>query len=305
MGPRHLALLAAVSLSTAFVSQEIQVRPRLVAGDEFRLEVTRSRDDSSRPQMNFSMRTPVDVRVVSAKADGFVIDWHPGEGTFEAAEAMSDPTLAMANEILGDLKFRIALDADGAFERVANETEILPKLQAMIDLVIREQVGTMEPAAAKRAEELVRQILSPANLLGIATRDAQAYVSMYGAELAVGDAVEVPVSQPSPFGPDPLPAVLKVRMVSASPQSATLTSTVTYDGEALKKMTVALISRAAVKPPPDELAKFKLELTEDSKYVFDRKTGLFTEVTNDRRISSGEMRRLERCVIKLVTAPKR
>ena len=295
----------AVSLSTAFVAQEIQVRPRLTAGDEFRLEVTRTREDSSRPQVNYSARTPVDVRVVSADKNGYVIDWQPGETTFEGAGVAADPTLSMASEILGDVQFRIALSVDGEYERVANEAELLPKLQAMVNFVIREAQRGMEADAAKRAEDLVRTLLSPANLIGMATRDAQTYLSMYGAELAVGQAVEVPLEQPSPFGGDPLPAVLRVHMVSASLELVTITSKVTYDADALKKMTVALISRAAAKPPPEEIASLKMEMSDDGKYVFDRKAGLFREVTNDRRVTSGEMRRLDRCVIRLVKEPKR
>jgi hypothetical protein len=53
------------------------------------------------------------------------------------------------------------------------------------------------------------------------------------------------------------------------------------------------------------VAKFKFEMSDNAKYVFDRKSGLFREVTNDRRITSGDMRRLDRCVIRLVREPKR
>ena len=298
-------MLLFVSIPALLVAQEIHLRPRLSSGDEFRLEVIRSREDSNRPQATLSSRTPVDVRVVSADAKGFVVLWTPGPSEFEGAGADFDPTLGAASEIIGDQVFRIVLGPDGEFERVANEAELLPKLQAGVDLVIRASQKDMPAADAKRAEALVRQLLSPANLMAIATRDAQTYLSMYGAELAVGDAVEVPLSQPNPFGGEPLAAVLRVRMESASAESATISSAVVYDGDALKKMTVGIIAQAAVKPPPDEIAKFKFEMSDNAKYVFDRKSGLFREVTNDRRITSGDLRRLDRCVIRLVKEPKR
>jgi hypothetical protein len=298
-------LLLFVSIPALLVAQEIHLRPRLLPGDEFRLEVFRSREDSNRPQSNSASRTPVDVRVVSADAKGFVVLWTPGPSEFEGAGADFDPTLGAASEIIGEQQFRIVLGPDGEFERVANEADLLPKLQAGVDLVIRAAMRDTPAAEAKRAEALVRQVLSPANLMTIATRDAQTYLSMYGAELAVGDAVEVPLSQPNPFGGDPLPAVLRVRMESASPESATISSAVVYDGDALKRMTVRIIAQAAVTPPPDEVAKFKFEMSDNAKYVFDRKSGLFREVTNDRRITSGDMRRLDRCVIRLVREPKR
>lgn len=303
--PKVLSILiAAISLTTALVAQEIQIRPRLVAGDAFQLEVTRAREDSSNPRANYTARTPVSVRVVSAGAEGFILDWRPGLTRLEGAAA-ADPVLGTAGRILGDVQLRIVLDADGAFERLANEAELLPKLQAAIDFVIRESQRGMKPDEAKRAETLVRSLLSPANLVNIATRDPQTYVSMYGAELRVAEAVEVPLEQPNPFGGEPLPAILRVRLDTVTAESAGISSTVTYQGDALKKMTIGLLSQAAVAPPPEELAKFRLDMSDESRYVFDRRLGLFREVTTDRLISGNGARRVDRCVIRLLTEPRR
>ena len=303
MRTRAAVVVAAVSLSTVLVAEEIQIRPRFAKGDAFQLEVTRSRVDSAQPRLNYTARMPVDVRVVSADKSGFVLDWHPGQGTVEG-EAATDPGLEAANEIIGDAHFRLALDPDGSFLRVMNEAELAPKFQAMVDLLLKDAEARLSAEQAKTARTLVQQILSPANLIGIAARDAQQYLSMYGAALSPGQLIEVPVEQPSPIGGGNLPAMIRIRMDSATPDAAMISSIVNYDGEAVKKMTLGLLSRAGKMPPPEEIAKFTLELSDDSKYVFERKTGLFREVSNDRRISSGAMKRLERCVIKLVAAPK-
>jgi hypothetical protein len=295
-------VVAVVSLSTVLVAEEIQIRPRFAAGDTFQLEVTRSREDSAQSRLNYTARMPVDVRVISADKTGFVVDWHPGDGTVEG-EAANDPGLEAANDIIGNAHFRLALDPDGSFIRVMNEAELAPKFQAMVDLILKEAEATLSADQAKTARTLVQQILAPANLIGIAARDAQQYLSMYGADLRPGQLIEVPIEQPSPVGGGNLPAVVRIRMDSATPETAMISSIVNYDGEAVKKMTLGLLSRAGKMPPPEEIEKFKLELSDDSKYVFERKTGLFREVTNDRRISSGTMKRLERCVIKLVKGP--
>ena len=43
------------------LAQEVTLLPRFKAGDRFRLELTRTREDSRRPQANGTGRTPVDV----------------------------------------------------------------------------------------------------------------------------------------------------------------------------------------------------------------------------------------------------
>ena len=92
-----LAKVVSFTLITLLaVVQDIEVRPKLVQGDKFRLEVTRVRRDFSRPQMNASGRTVVDAQVVSAGTDGFVLDWIPGETTLDNPRAMQDPALAAA-----------------------------------------------------------------------------------------------------------------------------------------------------------------------------------------------------------------
>lgn len=298
-------LLLLAAQASIVVAQEIQLRPRLIAGDEFRLEVTRSREDSAKPESNFVSKTPVDVRVVSANSTGFVIEWKPGLTFTEGGAVASDETMRMAGEIMGDAVMRIVLDEDGSFVRVANQAELLPKLQAAIDLVIKESQGGMEPEAAKRAEQLVRTILSPSNIIALATRDVQTYVSLFGAPLRLNQPMEVPLQQPNPLGGAPLDAVLRLKMTALTAETATITSTITYDGDALKKMTVGLIAQASVKPPPAEVEKFKLDMTDDTRYTYDRVTGLFREVSNDRRISSGVLKRLDKVSIRLVRPPQR
>ena len=303
MRTRAAVAAAVVSLSAVLVAQEIQIRPRFAQGDTFQLQVKRSREDSSQPKLNYTATMPVDVRVVSADRTGFVLDWHPGEGTAEG-EAADDPGLQAANDIIGDAHFRLALDPDGSFLRVVNEAELAPKFQAVLDLVLKEAESKLSADQARTAREMMRQILSPANLIAIAARDAQQYLSMYGADLAPGRLIEVPIEQPSPLGGGNLPAVVRIKMDAVTADAATISSIVNYDGEAVKKMTLGLLSRAGKMPPQEEIDRFKLELTDDTKYVYERKTGLFREVTNDRRISAGTMTRLERSVIRLVTAPK-
>jgi hypothetical protein len=292
------------SLWVLFAVQDIQIRPRFVAGDEFRLEVTRVREDAARPQSSYSGRSPVDVRVVSAGADGFVLDWKPGAAVIDNPQLASDPALRLAGRILGNAQFRIVLNADGEFVRVANEAELKPKLEAIVDAMLRSLQAGMAEAERKKMDDFFRQVLSPANLIAIATRDAQTYVGLNGLALALGDTLELTIEQPTAFG-GTVPAVFRARMESATPETATITTTTTFDPDALKKMTMAIVEQVGGKGSPDELATFRIEMSDDGKFVFDRKLGLMREVTVNRRGVSGGVKRLDRWVIRLVSEPKR
>jgi hypothetical protein len=299
-----LVPIALVTLLT--VVQDIEIRPKLVTGDRFRLEVARVRRDSARPQSNQSGRTVVDVQVVSSAATGFVLDWVPGDTVFDNVAGTQDPTLVAAARAAKGIRYRIALDEDGAFEKLLNEAEVRPKLQAVVDTITSDLANRLPDNTRKQFRDMMAQIMTPAALIASATQDAQIYWGLYGAALAAGEAVAVEIQQPNPITGGVIPATFGVRMDSATATSATLTTTTTYDKNALLKMTVDLAQRAGAPVRPEDAAKLPpMIMADDGKFEFDRVSGLMRKVTINRRISMGPQDRLDGWVITLVEAPKR
>ena len=305
--------LPALALVAVLSPQQVSFTPRFVTGDEFTLQIRHSREDSRRPAANFTALTPVTVRVVSTGAAGTVLTWTPGDVEVEGgADALADPTAGLAGEIFDEATIRVALDPDGSFGRIENAKELLTKLTAVLDAVLSELEKGKSAEESRKVRELVGQVLTPQNLMNMATRDVQTYVAMHGVELPPAKPLDVPIRQPNPFGGDPLSAVLRLRVESSTAEAATLVSTTVYDTDALKKSTLALLERTAPagkKPTPEELATFRLELSDEGRYVFDPKLGLFRSVTVTRRTgtSAGTVKatRSDRYEITLVTPPKR
>ena len=48
------------------LAQDVTIAPKLAIGDEFRLALVRTRDNSAQPQQNSTSRTVISVRVTSA-----------------------------------------------------------------------------------------------------------------------------------------------------------------------------------------------------------------------------------------------
>src|SRR5688500_15671147 len=94
-------------------AQDIAIKPLPRAGDQFRLEVTRLRETSARPQLDGKSTTPVDVRVETVTESGMTLAWTSGTTTFENPQLAQNPLLVAAAKAVAGLVLRINLNADG------------------------------------------------------------------------------------------------------------------------------------------------------------------------------------------------
>lgn len=293
-----VGLLAIASLASA---QDVSIAPKLRAGDSFQLDVIRIRENSAQPQQNGKSTTRVDVRVLSTSGEGSVIEWVPGATVFDNPQVALNPVIGFASQALRDIRFQLNLNADGELQGLANQAEIAPKLKTVVDAVVRDLAGRMPEDQQTAFVNLMGQLMSADVLIASATRDAATYLGLNGVALAVGEAVEVDVEQPSPLGGGPLPATFRVRMESATADVASLKTTTTYEAAALVRLTESLAKQAGAAIPPEEFAKLPpIVMTDEGTFVFDRQRGLMREVKVNRRVAVGSNRRLDAWEIRLV-----
>jgi hypothetical protein len=299
-------LLATLVLSTPVRAQEVSVTPKLRDGDAFRLEVTRLRDHTQRPQHNGRSTTVVDVRVVTATKDGVTLDWIPGDTTFENPAIAADPLFqAMARTGKG-FSLRLTLNALGEMTGIANEAEVQAKLKLMLDTMVGELMARVPAEERPKFEAFMKQTLSAPVLLGLVSREAGLYFGLNGAELTVGRPVEVDLEHPAPFGGGTIPSRLRVEAGPATADAVSLTTTTTYDGAALLKLTRTFMEQAGTKVSDEELAKVPpFEMHDSGTYSLDLRSGLMREVTVDRHVNIGPNRRHDGWTIRLVQAPAR
>ena len=302
-----LWLAIVLAIASPAPAQELVIVPKLRAGDEFRLQVTRTRESSSRPEQNGTTTTAVVVTVIAASADGTTIEWVPGVTTFSDGRVVQDPVLQLASKAMEGFRLRISLDADGAFAGLANEAEVRPKLQAVIDVIVGDAIKEIPEAERKTFQGLIAQVLSPAVLVAAATNDAQTYFSLNGVVIAVGEQIEAALDQPNPIGGGTLPVKFRVKAESATPDSAVLVTSTIYDPAAFVSLIKQIAEKAGKALTADEIAKLPaIDIADDGRFVVDRETGLMREVAAKRRVSGGAMlQRFERWDIRLVQGPKR
>jgi hypothetical protein len=286
-------------------TQAVEVLPAFRAGDEFRLQVTHTRENTSRPQQNATITTPVQVRVLSTGAQGTVLEWIPGIGKTSNAQMAADPVMQAALKAAGNMPLRLSLDTDGELQGLLNETEVLEKLQAAVRILTDAALANVPTEGRANIRNVLDQVLSPRTLLMSAMRDPQTYFGLNGAALDVGNEVEIDVQQPNPFGPTPLPATLWVKAESATPDAFVIVTKTTYDRDALTKMTSSLLTQAGAPLSAAEAKVPSMDMRDDGRYVFERTSGLAREVVVGRVAAIGPERRTDQFEIRMVQAPKR
>jgi hypothetical protein len=288
------------------LAQDVTIAPKLAIGDEFRLALVRTRDNSAQPQQNSTSRTVISVRVTSAGADGYVLDWVPGETVVDNPQLAQNPVVMAAVEAVRGLRFRLTLNPDGELTGLANQDEILPKLKSMMDTIVQQILAGIPDDERTAMVSFMNQVLSPEVLVSSATREAGIYFGLNGVSLASGEVAEIELQQPSPFGGGVIPGIFRVRMDSITTNSVSLTTETTYDSTALLRLTESLIKQAGKPIPPSELAKVPpIDMNDDGTFVFDRTVGLMREVTMIRRVVAGTNQRLDRWEMRLLDGPKR
>jgi hypothetical protein len=286
--------------------QDVRVSPILQTGDQFRLELIRIRENTQRPQDNGKSRTVVDVRVVSADTDGFVLEWVPGETTFNNPLVAKDPLVAAASQAALGIRFVLRLNSDGELTGLVNQAEIAPKLKNMMDTIVRDLASRLPANERKNFQNMVGQLMSPTTLISSATNEAQIYFGLNGMELGDGENLAVELEHPSPLGSGVIPATFRIRVDSTTSDSAVLKTTTTYDAAALVRMTQALAQQAGRGIPAEELAKIPpMQMSDDGSYVFNKSLGLMREVIVNRLIAAGGMQRLDGWEISLLNSPTR
>lgn len=308
---KALLPLALVAVGVA-APQNVTLRPRFVAGTSFVLEVTRATEQSTgkdTPTRKFSVTRTVDVRVVSASREGSVLEWKPRPTLLDYL-AMSDPTSAMGLELLGSVPVTLNLDRDGQLDSIGNEADLQSRLvaarDALLKRVFKDMKPEMKPEDKARFEALLARVLSPANLVTLATREPQLYVDLNGLEDIGRDGFEAAIEMPNPVGVKPLAGILAIRLESVNAAQAVVQTTLKYDPATTAGMVTALLGEFAPdvaannKEAIAEFQKRPFALVDEGRYVFDRKINIMREVTYVRRAGVEPVYKIERFEMKLV-----
>ena len=305
LGMQIVLAVTLIALAATASAQDILIAPKLRAGDAFKLEISRARENTPASPQDVKGSTTIDVRVLTVTPEGVTLEWDAGLTAFNFG-VVPEALMQSISDAMRGMKPVIKLTPKGEVAGLVNEAEVLAKMQAVVESIRRDFVERMPPANRQGFESMLSQVMSPAILVAAVLRDAGTYFGLNGVELGVGESATADLPQPNPFGGEPLPATFTVRVESANADVASLATTTVYDGAAVIRAMSRLMENAGQPIPKEELAKLPaMQIGDEGRYVFDRVVGLMREATVTRRVTVPGLARLDRTEIRLVAPPKR
>ena len=141
---RIVPVLCFLALAANASAQDILVAPKMRAGDRFKLEISRTRENvPPSPQDGKGSKT-VDVTMLTATPAGFTIEWEPGSATGSVGD-LPEALMLTAGDAMRGMKPVIRLTPDGEVAGLVNETEVLAKMQAAVDVIRRDLAENAPP----------------------------------------------------------------------------------------------------------------------------------------------------------------
>src|SRR5262245_38053851 len=106
---RLMVLLFAIQTLSAAPArtQGLYLIPKLRDGDELRLQLTHTRQLAGGAS-SMKAVSSIDLEVVSASSDGFVLDWVTGDTAYETGQAAVNPAAQSMTAAMKGMRLRVA-----------------------------------------------------------------------------------------------------------------------------------------------------------------------------------------------------
>lgn len=288
MGGR-VSILVFTAIACGHAQDSVQLQFAAKAGDTVRLRMARIREDANRPERNGRSHTPVDIRVLEAAGDGYVVNWKYGATSMDRQLTAAEKSVMEASsKLIESLQLEVMLDRHGAFQKLRNEVSVSRGMAGMVAGVM-DFLRKAEPDEAKwkQIEPAMRQALSPQNQLMMITRDVQSYFGWYGVRFAKGETTETAAALPFPLGSGTVPVIIRARLVDqADPKKAMFASTTEYDGNALRDLTLKFFAQVMPQATLEQRQQMPaLNASDEGRYVYNRASGWMDEILVTRRMS--------------------
>lgn len=206
-------LLLCVAMASAGQSstQTVRLTPRWKKGEKLRYEMHKSRQrlQEGKKPLGYSGRTDVDLEVLEATANGFLISWTYRESRLDDPTLAEEPMLRAIAEIVKGRPILLELDSDASLMGVRNWQELRNTYMQALELVLSEMSKAQEdPATIALLRTQLRSMLATRQQIEIlGTMEAGIFFQVPGMEFEGAEPIEVKTEIANPFGGSPFPAI--------------------------------------------------------------------------------------------------
>ncbi len=279
--------------------------PRLSKGDRFVLEVTKTKTQSGRRDMDgLKGFQVIDVEIMDSNTAKHLIAWTIRRTGVIGKDGKLIPLPSEGAELMtmyDGIRLLFEFSADYKFSGLKNLKQIKPLMQKTINKVLEDSKGSPQEKAKLR-QAFAPIFSSPKAIEQIFAKEISLLLGLASVELE-GDIKNNTESQadcefPMPFGGGVIPAkvLINVTNVDRSANRATVTLNTKMDPEKLAQAMFSMIREVARKmgqPAPNERDIPKADIKDVRTYVVDLKTNLPLSAEHSRISKIGPGKRGE------------
>jgi hypothetical protein len=265
--------------------------------------MTRESKAAGQPAIRTTSTTTVRVEVLQVSDEQTVIGWTTGKPKLEnprlreqLGESM-DPLLALGVDQTTELVF----DDEFTLHAIRNLEEVIKLSQTAIDLL---QKSLPDDKSAGESIPRVREMFSnPEAVQTIFIQKPGRYFLIYGWELEAGVPREVEMGLPSPFGGEPLPAIVTIELKPFQPTDAQLLVSYkqTLDKEGVKRLIADAMKKFAGDRPGLQVPTFDVE--DSGEFKVNKETGWVEHAVVKRTTTADEGSQIEEFEFRVVAPP--
>ncbi len=293
------ALLCALVLSAPAPAEDsVDLPLGWQVGQRVQYEIVKTNQKTRGGEFTFkaTTRTDLEIEVLRADADGYLVAWTQGETRFDDPQPAADPILRRIVNVAQGLRVLLEIDSDANLVGVKNWKELKHTIGNTLSSVFDElDISGMDAATLSKITVEIASICGTGEQERMMrTRERQMFFLVLGGTYSASEPTEYQDRLPNPFGGDPLPSrsTFVLKKVDRRSQRAMIAWTQTLDPEQarriMKKSLRDLGARVGLAVPQEDLLEdLTMEETDTAEFVVDLSSGWLDRLTHQRLVRTG------------------
>jgi hypothetical protein len=291
-----LAALLAPSAAGGEPSERVHLTPHWKAGKQsFLMVKTGQKRKGGAVVQTTTTRTPVQVEVLKAGTDGYLLAWTLGEAQFDDPEQAKSPHVREMVRLATGYRLVLRVDAEGSLAAVRNWAEVRDKAERILALTTArlKDTGVDDATVAKMRAQVRAAVSTEEGVRRTCARDPHLFLSPLGRDYSTSGPLEYEAQLPNPLGGEPLPARARfsVKELDRKTGQMVVRCTQTLEPESARRMIEKLAETFAGRPgqpaPQTDLLK-DLDVRDTAEFTVDLATGWLHRLRHRRVMASGD-----------------
>ncbi len=208
-------LMLILSLTTVFTHADnkdstVDLTPQWKKGDilQYTMIRTRLKSQAETTISKSKSTTPVNIEIIEADDNGYLLSWTMGETVFEDLKQASDPLVRMMINITKDFNILLKLDRYATITQVKNWKDLQKASFDTIQTLARsmKDAGMDNATIETIRKQLESMCATREQIEQLCTREPQMFFLTLGRSYPLSTSIDYQDRLPNPFGGDPFPS---------------------------------------------------------------------------------------------------